>query len=70
MERVVKTVARRAARPADFSPHWLRHAHASYAHHRGAPLALIQRTLGHVSVQTTGVYLHARPDDSSSRYLV
>ncbi|MBU4356156.1 MAG: tyrosine-type recombinase/integrase, partial [Proteobacteria bacterium] len=51
------------------SPHWLRHAHASHALDRGAPIHLVQATLGHASVATTGKYLHARPDDSSARYL-
>src|SRR5205823_1642153 len=35
----------------------------------GAPIHLVQATLGHASVATTGRYLHARPTDSSSRYL-
>ncbi len=51
------------------SPHWLRHAHASHAMDRGAPVHLVQQTLGHASVATTGRYLHARPTDSSSLYL-
>ena len=51
------------------SPHWLRHAHATHALERGAPIHLVQATLGHASVATTGRYLHARPTDSSSRYL-
>jgi integrase/recombinase XerD len=29
----------------------------------------VQATLGHARVQTTGRYTHARPNDSSSRYL-
>jgi integrase/recombinase XerD len=37
--------------------------------HRGAPIHLVQAMLGHSSVATTGPYLHARPNDSSSRYL-
>ena len=36
---------------------------------RGAPIHLVQQTLGHASVATTGRYLHARPSDSSARYL-
>ena len=35
----------------------------------GAPIHLVQATLGHASVATTGRYLHARPTDSSARYL-
>jgi integrase len=36
---------------------------------RGAPIHLVQQTLGHASVATTGRHLHARPTDSSARYL-
>jgi integrase/recombinase XerD len=51
------------------SCHWLRHAHASHALDRGAPIHLVQATLGHSSISTTGRYLHARPTESSSSYL-
>lgn len=54
---------------AKVSPHWLRHAHASHAMDRGAPVHLVKETLGHSSVATTGRYIHARPTDSSSLYL-
>jgi integrase/recombinase XerD len=67
--RVVKAAAARAGLSADVSPHWLRHAHASHSLDRGAPLSLVKDTLGHASVATTGKYLHARPSDSSARYL-
>jgi integrase/recombinase XerD len=30
---------------------------------------MVQATLGHASVATTGRYLHARPTESSSTYL-
>lgn len=67
--RIVAAAAARAEIPAAVSPHWLRHAHASHALDRGAPISLVQTTLGHASVQTTGRYLHARPDASSAQYL-
>jgi len=51
------------------SPHWLRHAHASHSLDRGCPISLVQATLGHSNVATTGRYLHARPHDSSACYL-
>lgn len=51
------------------SPHWLRHAHASHALDRGAPIHLVQATLGHSSVATTSRYFHARPGESSARFL-
>jgi integrase/recombinase XerD len=67
--RVVKKAAARAGFREGVSPHWLRHAHASHALDRGAPIHLVQATLGHSSVATTGRYLHARPADSSAHYL-
>jgi hypothetical protein len=35
----------------------------------GAPIYLLQQTPDNASVATTGRYLHARPTDSSARYL-
>jgi integrase/recombinase XerD len=67
--RIVRTAAARAGIKVPVSPHWLRHAHASHALDRGAPIHLVQATLGHASITTTGRYLHARPKESSSRYL-
>jgi integrase/recombinase XerD len=67
--RIVRKAARLAGIQLDVSPHWLRHAHASHALDRGAPISLVQATLGHSSVQTTGAYLHARPGESSGKYL-
>ena len=67
--RIVKRAAARAGVNTAVSPHWFRHAHASHALERGCPISLVQSTLGHASVSTTGRYLHARPGDSSARYL-
>lgn len=67
--RIVKKAAKRAGIQEEVSPHWLRHAHASHALDNGAPLHLVQATLGHASISTTGRYLHARPKDSSGNYL-
>ncbi|NNE70047.1 MAG: tyrosine-type recombinase/integrase [Rhodothermales bacterium] len=69
MWRIVRSAARRAGLPQKVSPHWLRHAHASHALDRGAPVHLVKETLGHESLATTSKYAHARPDDSSSNYL-
>ena len=54
---------------ARISPHWLRHAHASHAIDNGAPVTLVSATLGHADLKTTSVYAHARPGESSGRYL-
>lgn len=69
VHRIVKAAVERAGLPPEVSAHWLRHAHASHSLERGAPIHLVQATLGHASVATTGRYLHARPTDSSARYL-
>ncbi|MBZ5623510.1 MAG: tyrosine-type recombinase/integrase [Acidobacteriia bacterium] len=66
---IVRTAAQAAGLDEQVSPHWLRHAHASHALDHGAPIHLVQATLGHSSVATTSAYLHARPGDSSSRFL-
>ncbi|CCQ56027.1 integrase family protein [Crocosphaera watsonii WH 0003] len=67
--RIVQKAAKRAGIKKKVSPHWLRHAHASHSLERGAPLHLVQETLGHTNVATTSKYLHARPNTSSSLYL-
>lgn len=67
--RLVRAAAKRAGVKLPVSPHWFRHAHASHALDRGAPISLVQSTLGHASVATTGRYLHCRPGESSSRFI-
>jgi integrase/recombinase XerD len=69
VRRLVYAAAAAASLDERPSPHWLRHAHATHALERGAAIHLVQATLGHSSVATTGRYLHARPTDSSARYL-
>lgn len=69
VHRIVRNAAKRAGVDLNVSPHWLRHAHASHALDRGAPIHLVQATLGHASVATTGRYLHAKPTESSALYV-
>lgn len=69
VRRIVYAAAAKAGLEQRVSPHWMRHAHASHALDHNAPIHLVQATLGHASVSTTGRYLHARPNDSSSFYL-
>ena len=69
VHRIVKKAAARAGLSDAVSAHWLRHAHVSHALDRGAPAHLVQATVGHASLSTTSRYAHARPTDSSSRYL-
>ncbi|MGH2458896.1 MAG: tyrosine-type recombinase/integrase [Chloroflexota bacterium] len=67
--RIVRAAARRAGVDLPVSPHWLRHSHAVHALDQGAPLLLVQATLGHRSIATTERYLRRRPSGSSARYL-
>jgi integrase/recombinase XerD len=69
VSRIVQAAAKRAGIASSVSPHWMRHAHASHSLDKGAPISLVQQTLGHASVATTGRYLHVRPGESSSRFL-
>ena len=43
MHRIAKQAAKRAGLPSTFSMHWCRHAHASHALDRGAPVHLVQQ---------------------------
>jgi site-specific recombinase XerD len=66
---MIKACAKRAGVNPAASVHWLRHAHASHAIDNGAPITLVSATLGHADLKTTSVYAHARPGESSGRYL-
>lgn len=68
VHRIVKRAAKRIGLPA-ISAHWLRHAHVSHALDRGAPVHLVQKTVGHADLRTTTLYSHIRPGESSSAYL-
>jgi len=72
-DRAINFIVKGAAELAGINPaasvHWLRHAHASHAIDNGAPITLVSATLGHADLKTTSVYAHARPGESSGRYL-
>ncbi len=51
------------------SPHWFRHTSAIHALENGADIHIVQSTLGHSSLATTGKYLRSRPLKSNSSYL-
>lgn len=69
INRVVVAAAIRAGISPKVSMHWLRHAHASHSLDRGAPIHLVSATLNHANLATTSIYVHARPTESSSKYL-
>lgn len=67
--RIVKRAAERARLSVEPSPHWLRHTSATHAIEAGAPIHVVQRSLGHESISTTGKYLDIRPKESVGDYL-
>jgi integrase/recombinase XerD len=68
IRQIIQKAGERIGIP-NVSPHWFRHSHASHSVDRQTPLPLIQQTLGHASLETTGMYLHVRPKDSSALHL-
>jgi integrase/recombinase XerD len=69
VHRIIRAAAERAGIEGNVSPHWLRHSHASHSLDQGAPIQLVQKSLGHSQITTTERYLHAKPNDSSGLYL-
>lgn len=67
--RIVKSAAQKAGLDVKPSPHWLRHTSATHAIEAGAPVHVVQRSLGHESISTTGRYLEIRPKESVGDYL-
>lgn len=66
---LVRRCAKKAGIGKHVSPHWLRHSHAVHALEKGAPINLVQATLGHARLDTTGVYLRIRPGKGTGEYL-
>ncbi|MBC7420735.1 MAG: tyrosine-type recombinase/integrase [Bdellovibrio sp.] len=67
--RIVKAAAKKAKLSVQPSPHWLRHTSATHAIEAGAPIHVVQRSLGHESISTTGKYLDLRPKESVGDYI-
>ena len=67
--RIIRRAASTAGISGNISPHWLRHAHASHALDRGAPIHLVRDGLGHANLSTTSRYAHARPNEHSEKFL-
>lgn len=68
-QRAVAQAARAAGIERGVSPHWMRHAHVSHALDHGAPLHVVQSTVGHASPTTTARYVHVRPNASSADFI-
>lgn len=68
-EAIVTQIRKRAGMDKAISPHWLRHAFASHALDRGAPISLVQQSMGHSRLDTTGVYLEVQPGQTPADWL-
>ena len=55
VRRIVYAAARNAGLEQKVSPHWMRHAHASHALDRSAPIHLVQATLGQGAAPLRGL---------------
>lgn len=64
LKRLLGTAADHLDRPdlRRVSAHWLRHSGASHGLDEGEPLQSVQGSLGHASLQTTSIYIHADRD--------
>ncbi len=68
--RIIKSAAKKAKVNPIPSPHWFRHTNATHSLEMGAPIHVVQATLGHSSITTTGKYLHAAKKESNVGYLM
>ena len=69
VDRIVLDAARRAGITGNVSAHWLSHANASHSLDNGAPIHVVQQSLGHASLVTTTRYAHIKPGTGSSQYI-
>ncbi|EFH81628.1 tyrosine-type recombinase/integrase [Ktedonobacter racemifer] len=69
VHRIVQEAAKRVGIEDNVSPHWFRHANASHSLDNGAPISVVQQSLGHKSLATTMKYLHVKADTGTSQYL-
>ena len=67
--KAVRAAAKRANIDPLPSPHWFRHTCATMALDGGAPVHLVQARLGHASLSTTQIYLHAKADEGLIDFL-
>ena len=62
VQRTIQAIRTKLGLPSErLTPHKLRHAYATDLVNRGVPIHVVSAQLGHASVATTSIYLHAQP---------
>ena len=62
VQRTIQAIREKLDLPPErLTPHKLRHAYATDLVNRGVPIHVVSAQLGHASVATTSIYLHAQP---------
>lgn len=63
LQRICQRCGNYAGLAVNLNPHKMRHTFATAAVRSGASLHAVQQALGHASLATTGIYLHADSED-------
>lgn len=66
INKIIKAALIKAGGSSEASAHWLRHGHGYEARKAGADLRVLQKTLGHSSLNTTEIYTFVDAGESSS----
>lgn len=72
IERIIKTIGKRAKLERTLTPHLFRHTLATDLLNRGTPITEVQKILGHENINTTTIYAKVSNDDiknSHSKYI-
>ena len=64
--RSIKDAAERIGIPKRITSHCLRHSYATHSLENGVPIHVVQKLMGHNSIETTETYLHVKKDGITS----
>ena len=68
VSRQIKEAADRAGILTRVTSHVLRHSYATHAHEQGVPVRTLMQLLGHESIETTEIYLHADKNGATAAH--
>ena len=64
--RQIKQAAKRAGITKRITSHCLRHSYATHSLEQGVPIHVLQKLMGHSSIETTETYLHVAKDGATA----